>query len=163
MKNSPQRCQTSQQLLVRPLSSSPRLNVFIIRPSGQKIFWCHKWPFRLTGHTVTKATGYSTCHCCIVHNDLKWDYLLYHEYTVVNGLISHGPHRPLIMLPPNNYHPKWPSIVYVKVKCHFTEEIVDVWNSPSSFGDIILNILNFPPIKTTYSLSTYVHRPTQMH
>ena len=49
--------------------------------------------------------------------------------------------------------------------CHFTAEIVRVWNSSSSFCDIIVNIWNFLPIKTglfcyetTYSLSTYVHR-----
>ena len=65
-------------------------------------------------------------------------------------------------------HSKWPPIVYAEVKCHFTAEIIHVWNSSSSFGDIILHILNFPQLRpicfaTTYSLSTYVHRPTQMH
>ena len=45
-------------------------------------------------------------------------------------------------------HSKWPPVVYVKVKCHFTAEIVHVLNSSSSFGDIILNILNFPQLKS---------------
>ena len=46
------------------------------------------------------------------------------------------------------YHSKWPPIVYVKVKCHFTAETVRVWNSSSSFRDIILNILNFLQLKS---------------
>ena len=46
-----------------------------------------------------------------------------------------------------SYHPIWPPVVYVNVKCHFTAEIVRMWNSSSSFGDIILNILNFPQLK----------------
>ena len=44
-----------------------------------------------------------------------------------------------------SYHPIWPP-VYVKVKCHFTAEIVRVWNSSSSFGHI-LNIQYFPQLK----------------
>ena len=37
-----------------------------------------------------------------------------------------GAALPPITLLPNNYQPKWPPIVYVKVKRHFTAEIVHV-------------------------------------
>ena len=96
-------------------------------------------------------------------------YWQWHKHSTINSVSpSQGPHYTTIMMPPKKLPPNM-AADYVKVKCHFSAEIVRVWNSSSSFGDIILNIMNFPPLKpacfaiTTYSLSTYVHRPIQMH
>ena len=62
--------------------------------------------------------------------------------TAVHGT---GAHYTTIMTTPK-VTTQYGGLVYVKVKCQFTAEIVRVSNSSSSFGDIniILNILNFP-------------------
>ena len=83
---------------------------------------------------------YSSCELALLNSFLKWE---------VKGPLR-GPHWPLITLPLNSYHPKWLPVVNIKVKCHFTAEIVRMWNSSSSFGDVILNILNFPQLKQVF-------------
>ena len=70
---------------------------------------------------------------------------------------SQGQHWLSITLPPNNLPLKMAAsglrFNEVPLYCWDSPVVICMWNSSSSFDDIILNILNFPPI--TISLFCY--------
>ena len=76
--------------------------------------------------------------------------ILPHEiHTTVHALhVSHEQHWPSITLPPNNLPLKMATNSLRQSELPlYCGDMVRMWNSSSSFGDIILNILNFPQLE----------------